>query len=104
MVANRAILGKFLAPKNLSVEGFQLFSCLPLEARERPKLKTVIFLVGMVLNSLALITAGKRSFKQERRSRTNVHYLVFHLTIADSITCFLTMPMETLWKLTLEAS
>ncbi len=63
-----------------------------------------IFLsVGIVLNSLALITAGKRSFRRDMR-RTNVHYLVFHLTLADSITCFVTMPMETLWKLTLEAS
>ena len=28
MIANNAILRKFLTPKNLSEEGFQLFSCL----------------------------------------------------------------------------
>ena len=30
--------------------------------------------------------------------RTNVHYLVFHLTLADAIVCFVTMPMETIWR------
>ena len=33
------------------------------------------------------------------RSRTNVHYIVFHLTLADTITCFITLPMETIWKI-----
>ena len=32
------------------------------------------------------------------RSRTNVHYLVFHLTLADTITSYVTLPMETLWR------
>ena len=36
------------------------------------------------------------------RSRTNVHYLVFHLTIADTITSYITLPMETIWKYTLQ--
>ena len=27
-----------------------------------------------------------------------MHYLVFHLTIADAIVCFITMPMETIWR------
>ena len=31
-------------------------------------------------------------------TRTNVHYLVFHLTLADAIVCFVTMPMETIWR------
>ena len=31
-------------------------------------------------------------------NRTNVHFLVFHLTIADAIICFVTMPMETIWR------
>ena len=35
---------------------------------------------------------------QEMRSRTNVHYLVFHLTLADTITSYVTLPMETLWR------
>ena len=33
------------------------------------------------------------------RSRTNVHYIVFHLTLADTITCFITLPMQTIWKI-----
>ena len=37
---------------------------------------------------------------QELRSRTNVHYLVFHLTLADTVTSYVTLPMETLWRLT----
>ena len=39
---------------------------------------------------------------QESRSRTNVHYLVFHLTLADTITSYITLPMETLWRLTIQ--
>ena len=31
-----------------------------------------------------------------------MHYLVFHLTIADAITCFITLPMETVWRATIE--
>ena len=33
-----------------------------------------------------------------------MHYLVFHLTIADTITCFITLPMETAWRATIEVS
>ena len=36
------------------------------------------------------------------RSRTNVHYLVFHLTVADSIVSFITMPLEAVWRFTLQ--
>ena len=59
----------------------------------------IIFKVGMVLNTMALLTASKQSSRTDIRSRTNVHYLVFHLTVADTITCFITMPMETAWRL-----
>ena len=38
------------------------------------------------------------------RVRTNVHYLVYHLTLADSITCFITLPMETIWRATIQVS
>ena len=40
--------------------------------------------------------------RQDQQSRTNVHYLVFHLTIADTIICFITMPMETIWRIIIE--
>ena len=36
------------------------------------------------------------------RSRTNVHYLVFHLTIADTLVSFITMPLEAAWRFTLQ--
>ena len=36
------------------------------------------------------------------RVRTNVHYLIYHLTLADSITCFITLPMETIWRVTIQ--
>ena len=36
------------------------------------------------------------------KSRTNVHYLVFHLSLADSIICYIVLPMETLWRLTIQ--
>ena len=39
---------------------------------------------------------------QEMRSRTNVHYLVFHLTLADTITSYVTLPMETVWRFTIQ--
>ena len=35
-------------------------------------------------------------------SRTNVHLLVFHLTIADSIVSFITMPLEAGWRFTMQ--
>ena len=38
------------------------------------------------------------------RKRTNVHFLVFHLTLADTITCFITLPMETIWRITVGVS
>ena len=56
----------------------------------------------MVLNTITLVTASKQSSRTDIRSRTNVHYLVFHLTVADTITCFITMPMETAWRLFIE--
>ena len=31
-----------------------------------------------------------------------MHYLVFHLTLADSIICYVVLPTETLWRLTIE--
>ena len=34
------------------------------------------------------------------RSRTNIHYLVFHLTIADTLVSFVTMPLEAAWRFT----
>ena len=55
--------------------------------------------VGMVLNTMALVAARKQSARPDVRSRTNVHYLVFHLTLADTITSYITMPMETFWRL-----
>ena len=36
------------------------------------------------------------------QSRTNVHYLVFHLTTADTIISFITMPMEITWRMFIE--
>ena len=58
----------------------------------------------MILNTMALVTASKQSTRTDIRSRTNVHYLVFHLTVADTITCFITMPMETAWRLFIEVN
>ena len=37
-------------------------------------------------------------------SRTNVHFLVFHLTLADAVISFVTMPMETAWRVVIEVS
>ena len=34
------------------------------------------------------------------RSRTNVHYLVVHLTLADLLVSLVVMPMEAGWKVT----
>ena len=31
-----------------------------------------------------------------------MHYLVFHLTTADTIVSFITMPMETTWRMFIE--
>ena len=45
-----------------------------------------------------IITIGR----YEMQSRTNVHFLVFHLTLADAIVCFITMPMETIWRVVIE--
>ena len=64
----------------------------------------IIISVGMLLNTIALVTAGRHSTRTAIRSRTNVHYLVFHLTLADAITCFITIPMETAWRLAIEVS
>ena len=37
-------------------------------------------------------------------SRTNVHFLVFHLTLADVVICFITMPLETVWRVVVQVS
>ena len=39
---------------------------------------------------------------REVGSRTNVHYLVFHLTLADTLISYVTMPMETAWRVAIE--
>ena len=44
----------------------------------------------------------KTNGRYEMQSRTNVHFLVFHLTLADAIVCFITMPMETIWRIVIE--
>ena len=41
-------------------------------------------------------------FRHDQQSRTNVHFLVFHLTIADTIISFITMPMEIIWRIIIE--
>jgi hypothetical protein len=38
------------------------------------------------------------------RTRTNIHLLVFHLTVADSIVSFLIMPMEAIWRYTMQVT
>ena len=58
--------------------------------------------VGIILNSVALVISRRKCSLPAAKSRTNVHYLVFHLTLADSVICFVTLPMETLWRLTIE--
>ena len=58
--------------------------------------------VGIILNSVALVISRRKCSLPAAKSRTNVHYLVFHLTLADSVICFITLPMETLWRLTIE--
>ena len=40
--------------------------------------------------------------RPQGRSKTNLHYLVFHLTLADSIVSYVVLPLETLWRLTIE--
>ena len=91
-------------------------ACQPTPSKEHNN----SFLVGIILNSLVLFAAGRNIYKSQRwkiwnksirkkrislnicRSRTNVHLLVFHLTIADSLVSFITMPLEAGWKLTMQ--
>ena len=47
-------------------------------------------------------TQVKKWRRYEMQSRTNVHFLVFHLTLADAIVSFITMPMETIWRVVIE--
>ena len=61
-----------------------------------------------LIRACAEIPAGFTEFndpclsRPQTSGRTNVHYLVFHLTLADSIICYVVLPMETLWRLTIE--
>ena len=66
-------------------------------------LNLFIFLisVGMILNGFSLVAARKRTARPSAPSRTNVHYLVLQLTLADCLICFVTLPMETLWRTTI---
>ena len=61
----------------------------------------VICAVGMVLNGFSLVAARRQAARPSVPSRTNVHYLVLQLTIADCLICFVTLPMETLWRATI---
>ena len=49
----------------------------------------------------SLLFAGKK-LCHYYRMRTNVHTLVFHLTIADSIVSFVTMPLEAGWRYSMQ--
>ena len=60
--------------------------------------------MGIILNTLVLLATKKESTRADIRSRTNVHYLVFHLTIADTITSYITIPVEGLWRLFISVS
>jgi len=62
----------------------------------------IMSLIGMMSNTWVLIIAGRQAKRPDIRTRTNVHYLVYHLTIADAITCFVTLPMETIWRATIQ--
>ena len=70
----------------------------------------------MISNTWVLTKAGKQSERSNgryvdvlckegnflTREWTNVHYLVYHLSIADAIICFIILPMETVWRATME--
>lgn len=62
----------------------------------------IMSIIGIMSNTWILIIAGRQSRRPDIRVRTNVHYLIYHLTLADSITCFITLPMETIWRLTIQ--
>jgi len=81
------------------VEDFEVF-----DARDILNASTygLMSVLGIMANSLVLFIAGRQSNRQDTRSWTNVHFLVFHLTIADSVTCSITLPMETVWRATVE--
>ena len=54
--------------------------------------------LGIMFRLKLVVSVSRRDLQ----SRTNVHYLVFHLTIADTIISFITMPMETTWRMFIE--
>ena len=58
--------------------------------------------VGMFVNGMILVVGGRKVQQLDTRSRTNVHYLVYQLTLADSIVCFITLPLEAAWRFTIQ--
>ena len=55
-----------------------------------------------IVRSVSIQSDVKTNGRYEMQSRTNVHFLIFHLTLADAIVCFITMPMETIWRIVIE--
>ena len=62
----------------------------------------IVHIVYMIYNSYFHLRIIIIIGRYEMQSRTNVHFLVFHLTLADAIVCFITMPMETIWRVVIE--
>ena len=83
-----SVLGKNAANKSLFAE--------------RDQQNKFLFSKGTPANNLSLTGNILRPADFYFRSRTNVHFLVFHLTIADSIVCFITLPLEAAWRYTMQ--
>ncbi|XP_023339753.1 gonadotropin-releasing hormone receptor [Eurytemora carolleeae] len=63
---------------------------------------TFMTIVGVLFNLISLITAFRVMRRPDTRSKTNVHYLVFQLILADCMVSFIIFPMEAIWRYTIQ--
>lgn len=59
---------------------------------------SVMFAIGTAGN-LVVLVAARRQENRSNSGRNNVHFMIFHLAIADLVVCLVVMPLEITWRL-----
>ena len=61
-----------------------------------------MFIVGTIGNTVVGFLSYRQNVSPENRGRTNVHKMVFHLTVSDLIVSYIVIPLEIGWRLSVQ--
>ena len=64
---------------------------------------SIMFFIGIIGNTLVGIVSYRQNVQNDKKGgRTNVHKMVLSLTVADLIVCYIVIPLEIGWKLSVQ--